>query len=273
MGVVVFLSDYGLEDEFVGVCHAVVAAEAPGVPVIDLTHAVPPGDVRRGALSLLAAVPHLPDEAVVLAVVDPGVGTSRRALALRAGRSSLVGPDNGLLSLAWAALGGVGRAVQIEADRVSRGPVSATFHGRDVFAPAAARLAAGGPLEELGGPVDPGSLATVDPPSARVEAGAVRAEVIGVDRFGNVQLGARPDDLRASGLREASHLAVHHGDHVWSCRPVGTFADLGDGELGLLEDSAGWLAVVLRGGSAGSRAGLRPGDALLLSLPPWDSAS
>ncbi|MGH2724728.1 MAG: SAM hydrolase/SAM-dependent halogenase family protein [Actinomycetota bacterium] len=271
-GVILFLTDYGLDDEFVGVCHAVMAAAAPEVRVIDLAHGVPPGDVRRGALSLLAAVPHAPPGAVLLAVVDPGVGTGRRAIAAEAGGAVLVGPDNGLLSPAWEALGGVDRAVEIDAASVARRRVSATFHGRDVFAPAAARLATGVALEEVGRPVDPGSLARIDLPTPRRQEGALGTEVIGVDRFGNVQLGARPSDLGHSGLLEAG-IAVGLPEQTFRCRRVRAFADLEEDELGLLEDSAGWLALVRRGGSAAARLGVKPGDGLLLSWPAWDSAS
>jgi S-adenosylmethionine hydrolase len=272
-GVVLFLTDYGLEDEFVGLCHAVMARQALGVRVIDLAHGIPPGDVRRGALALLAAVPHAPDGAVFLAVVDPGVGTERRPIAVAAGGSVLVGPDNGVLSLAWEGLGGIDRAAEIDVGRVAPGPVSATFHGRDVFAPAAARLAERMELSEVGPTVDPGSLVRIDPPTPDPQRGLLRAEVIAVDRFGNVQLGARPSDLGSAGLAHAAELEVRLSERRLPCRRVRTFADLDRGELGLLEDSAGWLAVVHRGGPAAATLGLRAGDDLLLSWPAWDSAS
>ena len=153
-----FLSDYGYDDEFAGACRAVVARLAPGVEVVDITHGIPPGDVRRGALALESAVAQA-GEAVHLAVVDPGVGTERRAVAVEcADGSRLVGPDNGLLALAASALGGVRALVDISNTPLRLEPVAPTFHGRDLFAPVAAHLAAGRPLEAAGPEADPGSL-------------------------------------------------------------------------------------------------------------------
>src|SRR5438093_113251 len=176
---IVFLSDYGLEDEFVGICHAVIARISSGSPVIDLTHAIPPQDVLRGALVLGRSIRYLPTDAVILAVVDPGVGTPRRPVAVETlqGGQLLVGPDNGLLSLGWAEREGVARAVEIADPKVILDPVSATFHGRDIFAPAAAHLASGVSLPELGPDVDPASLVEMHPPAPGVEAGRIDAEV------------------------------------------------------------------------------------------------
>ena len=153
---IVFISDFGLDDEFVGVCHGVIARISPHSRMIDLTHGVPPGDVRRAALILADAVRYMPEESVYLAVVDPGVGTARRAVAVEAsGGAILVGPDNGVLSLAWDRLGGAARAVLIASPDVVLPTPSRTFHGRDVFAPAAAHVAAWRPLQDVGPPVDP----------------------------------------------------------------------------------------------------------------------
>src|SRR5919198_5551754 len=170
---IVFLSDYGLEDEFVGICHAVIARVSPESTVIDLSHAVPPQDVLRGALLLGRSIRYLPADAVVLAVVDPGVGTPRRPVAVETteGGQLLVGPDNGLLSLAWAERSGVARAVEISQPEVILEPVSATFHGRDIFAPAAAHLASGSDLAALGPDVGPASLAVLEVPVPGVEPG------------------------------------------------------------------------------------------------------
>ncbi|HYV02229.1 MAG TPA: SAM-dependent chlorinase/fluorinase, partial [Actinomycetota bacterium] len=185
---IAFLSDYGLEDEFVGICHAVMARLAPRASVIDLTHAIPPHDVLRGALVLARSVAYLPTDAVLLAVVDPGVGTERRPIAVETVREGrlLVGPDNGLLSLAWDEAGGVARAVEIRSPDVVLEPVSTTFHGRDVFSPAAAAVASGWPLERLGPAIDPSGLEVVRVPEPTVEDGRVDAEVLSVDRFGNL---------------------------------------------------------------------------------------
>ncbi len=257
---VVFLSDYGLEDEFVGVCHAVIARIAPGARVIDLTHGIPRQDVRRGALVLGRAVPYLPADAVLLAVVDPGVGSARRSVAVEAASGLLlVGPDNGLLSHAFEAAGGAARAVEIAAPDVVLHPPSRTFHGRDVFAPAAAHLALGRPVEALGPAVEPATLVRLEVPRARAEPGRVACEVTGVDRFGNVQLSATPADLAAAGLGEAFRLG-----HRW-VRVVGTFADAPPGEVAAVEDSQGYVALVVNGGSAARATGLRAGEEVLLS--------
>jgi S-adenosylmethionine hydrolase len=259
---ILFLTDYGLADEFVGMCHAVIARLAPEVRVIDLSHGISPGDVLGGAVTLASAVPHSPQDAVYLAVVDPGVGTERRTVALDAGRGALVGPDNGVLALAAEALGGVDRAVEIDPSRVAPGPVSATFHGRDVFAPAAAVIASGGRLEELGSEFDPSSVARVAIDEPIVSAVRLETIALGVDRFGNVRLAARPGDLARAGLGD--RFGVVRGDRRFTARMIRTFADLGPNELGLLEDSAGWLALVRNGSSAADALGCAPYDRIML---------
>ena len=191
-----FLSDYGLADEFVGVCHAVIATICPDAQVIDITHGIPRHDVRAGALILRGALPYLP-AGVVLAVVDPDVGAERRAVAIRAGDGrQLVGPDNGLLWLAAELSGGVSEAVDIARSAFRLEPVSATFHGRDIFAPVAARLAAGAGLRDCGEPLDPGRLVRVELPRPRLEDGALMTQAVYVDRFGNVALGVEHDAAR-----------------------------------------------------------------------------
>ena len=164
---IVFLSDYGRSDSFVGICHGIMTRIAADVRIVDLTHSVPRQDVLRGAVELARAIAYMPADGVYVAVVDPGVGSDRRAVAAAAGSSLLVGPDNGLLSLAWEVLGRVDAAVEIESEAVVLAPVSRTFHGRDIFAPAAAHLAAGMLLEDLGPAVD---VATLEDLEARVAA-------------------------------------------------------------------------------------------------------
>jgi S-adenosylmethionine hydrolase len=262
---VAFLSDFGLDDVFVGVCHGVLARGSPSSRVIDLTHAVPPQDVRRGALLLARAVPYVPDDAVYLAVVDPGVGTSRRPLALVTGSgAAMVGPDNGLLSMAWAVLGGVSRAAEVTSADVILRPTSATFHGRDVFAPAAAHLAAGGALSDLGPGVDTLSLATLPPPSADVLPGSLRCQAIGVDRFGNVELSAGEVDLRSAALdgAEAFDAEIPAGNVIMA--RARTFGDVGPGDAALVVDSSGWLTIVVNGGSAAEGFALSVGDPVVL---------
>jgi S-adenosylmethionine hydrolase len=258
----VFLSDYGLEDEFVGICHAVMSRISPESRVIDLSHAVPPQDVFRGALTLHRAIGYLPAEAVTLVIVDPGVGMPRRPVAVETAQKGrlLIGPDNGVLSLAWAEEGGVATAVEISSPDVMLEPVSRTFHGRDVFAPAAAHLARGMALPSLGPPVAPASLVAMSLPRAGVEPGEIDAEVLAIDRFGNTQLSARPDDLEAAGLERSAELELTAGEWSTRARRVATFGDVVEGEFGLIVDSSGWLAVVINRGSAAEALGLTVGD-------------
>jgi len=266
---IVFLSDYGTDDEFVGICHAVIASISPRSPVIHLTHAVTPQDVLAGALILHRSLRFLPAEAVVLGVVDPGVGTPRRPLAVETARGgrAMVGPDNGLLSLAWAEDGGVAHAVEISSPSVLLQPVSWTFHGRDIFAPAAAHLAAGMLLEQLGRPVNPESLVALELPRAGLGEGLVDAEVLGVDRFGNVQLSARDEDLAEAGLASVERLELSGRGRSTRVRRARTFGDVTEGEFGLILDSSGWVAIVLNRGNAAEALGLFPGDPVSLSRP------
>jgi len=258
---VLFLSDYGLDDGFVGACHAVIAGISPDSHVIDLTHAVPAHDVLRGALLVHGAVPFLPAHAVVLAVVDPGVGTPRRAIAVRTSSGlDLVGPDNGLLSLAWDAAGGPASVVEITRPGVMLQPVSSTFHGRDVFAPAAAHLARGATLADLGPALDPALLVALERPHAEIVDGRVHATVVAADRFGNLQLSARADELPQA---ERVVLRWSSGDTI--ARRAATFASVGAGELALIVDSWGWAAVIVNQGSAAEVLGLVPGDRIELA--------
>lgn len=257
---ILFLSDYGLDDEYVGVCHSVIARSAPEVRVIDLTHGIPPRDIRRGALVLADAVAYAPTAAVYLAVVDPGVGTSRLPVAVEAGESFLVGPDNGVLSLAWDALGGATRAFAIESDQVTLNPISATFHGRDVFAPAAVYLARGRALESVGKALDPTQLARVPSPEATVRQHRIGCDVIGIDRFGNVQLSAREDDLHRAQLDSVTEFEVRIADRAFLLPKVRTFGEASEGQAGLIVDSAGRLAVVVNGGNAAETLELGVGD-------------
>ncbi len=256
---IAFLTDYGLADAFVGICHGVIARIAPDARTIDLTHSVPRQDVLRGAIELGRAVPYMPPDAVYVAVVDPGVGSARRALATAAGDALLVGPDNGVLSVAWEALGGVDAAVQIENDEVVLSPVSRTFHGRDVFAPAAAHLANGMGLNALGSPVEVATLHRLDVPGPMVAPGAVGARVTVIDGFGNVQLNATVTDLEAAGI-EGVTLRVNGR----SVPRADMFADLDRLGLGVIVDSQGFLSLVMNHGSAAAVLGLPVGGAVIL---------
>ncbi len=260
-GPVTFLSDYGLEDEFVGIVHRVIARRAPGVPIIDLTHQIPAHDVRAGALTLWRAAPWL-TPGVILAVVDPGVGTSRRSVAVEvaAAGTVLVGPDNGLLLPAATILGPLTGAVELPAHHEG----GATFAGRDVFAPAAAELALGADLDRLGPAIDRDSLAGMPVPEPHAGPdGSLRTEVLWVDRFGNAQLNVRPADLdHPSGLVD-----LRGGRYTGPARLVAAYGQLGPDELGLVTDSYGLLAVSCRGASAAARVGLQPGDEVWIGRP------
>jgi S-adenosyl-L-methionine hydrolase (adenosine-forming) len=245
MTVITFASDYGPGDEYVGVVHAVIARIAPDARIIDLGHGVPPQDVRTGARRLARALPFAP-AGVHLAVVDPGVGGARRALALRAGDRWLVGPDNGLLLDAADRFGGVAEAHDVGESPWRLQPVSATFHGRDVFAPVAAHLALG---ESPDSPLDPATLVRLEPLRARRDGDTIVAHVLEVDGFGNLRLDAEP------GTRAASVA----GHPVATAR---TFADVPAGGLLLYTESGGELALAVNGGSAAARLGVRAGDEL-----------
>jgi hypothetical protein len=261
--VITFLSDYGLEDDFAGVCHAVIAGLCPECRIIDLTHGIPRHDVQAGALVLRGALPFLP-AGVHLAVVDPDVGAERRAVALRlADGRILVGPDNGLLSLAAQDAGGVVEAVDIAHSEFRLEPVSATFHGRDIFAPVAARLAGGAVLAQAGEPCDPDQLVRIEPPRARVEDGALTAHAIYVDRFGNVQLDADHDDLASVALKLGSKIELHReGREPRPAQFARTFAEVERGGLLVYEDAYRQLALAVSHGSAAELLGISVGEQL-----------
>lgn len=250
-----FTTDYGLDDPFVGICHGVIGRIAQDVRIIDLTHTVPPGEVRHGAFTLAQAVGYLPP-AVHLAVVDPGVGTTRRAVAVVARDSLLVGPDNGLLLPAATELGGAIAAYELTEPAYRLPEVSATFHGRDIFAPAAAHLAAGVPPERLGPPVEIRDLERVTAPAPSVRPGAITTEVLTTDHFGNIQLAARGDTVADAGFVEGQQVTLHMGEARHIVVLGRTFEDVENGELILLVDSAGMLALAINGASAATKLGL-----------------
>lgn len=255
-----FLSDYGLADGFVGICHGVIASVCPSARVIDITHGIARHDVRAGAVILRDALPYLPD-GVVLAVVDPGVGASRRAVALRTAEGRLlVGPDNGLLWPAAEESGGVDQAVDIGHSRFRLERLSATFHGRDIFAPVAAALAAGAALEDAGERLESNELTALALPTARLAHGVLLAHPLHIDRFGNVALNVRADEL---GLQLGQRLTVRAAGRGESAATyVRTFADVEPGELLLYEDSDRRLALAVRQESAAERLGLSPDSEL-----------
>ena len=254
-----FLSDFGLADDFVGTCKGVMLSIAPGLTVIDLTHDVPGFEVESGAEALKHATRYMPEGAIYLAVVDPGVGTARRALALGTRNGAyLVGPDNGLLVPAAEALGGISEAVVLNDERYHVHPVSNTFHGRDVFAPVAAHLAAGVALSELGESVDPSSLVRLDLPGIEEgEAGdGVTARIISVDRYGNARLSVTHEE---SQLEYGASVGVDVGDGEMPIRYLETFGSARAGELVLVPDSHWRLSLAINEGSATDALGLKVG--------------
>ncbi|MGA2006466.1 MAG: SAM-dependent chlorinase/fluorinase [Solirubrobacteraceae bacterium] len=263
--VVTFLSDYGRQDEFVGVCHAVIARRAPSARIIDLGHGIARHDVRAGALALRAALPYAP-VGVHLAVVDPGVGSQRRALALAVGAegATMVGPDNGLLTLAAQSLGGVVEAVDIGDSPECLRPISATFHGRDVFAPVAAALADGAALRTLGEPIAADDLVMLSLPQARCEQGALVAHVLSTDFYGNVSLDASSELAAAAGLHAGTTVGVEVAAGSAKAPLRRTFSDAAPGELLAYIDARGHLALAVNGGSAARELALGVDDELVL---------
>ena len=253
---VTLLTDYGLQDEYVGVCHGVIARIAPEARVIDLTHGVPRHAIRSGALALRRALPFTPS-GVHVAVVDPGVGGPRRGIAVRCGGDRLlVGPDNGLLMPAAEHLGGVEEAVDLASSPWLLEPVSATFHGRDVFAPVAAHLALGEPLARAGEPLPVDPLVALALPEPRREGIALVAHALAFDTYGNVLLDASTGDLPPGERVEVAGRWVARGR---------TFGDVPDGELLLYEDSSGALALAVNGGSARDELNLRLDDEIRIA--------
>jgi S-adenosylmethionine hydrolase len=264
--IITFLTDFGLQDDFVGTCHGVIAGIAPDARVIDVTHGVRPGHVLQGALALANTLPYMP-AGVHLAVVDPGVGSSRRALALRDREGRLyVGPDNGLLLPAADRFGGVSEAHELANAEYSLQPVSRTFHGRDLFSPAAAHLAAGVTLEKLGPPLDPDELVRLELPQPEVGQNRIRAVALVVDRFGNIALNLRREQLEHVELAAGTRIElVCRGERFYAVF-ARTFGDAPRGSLILYEDSYGSLALAVSRGSAAELLRVEEGGEILLDL-------
>jgi S-adenosylmethionine hydrolase len=252
---IVFLSDFGYRNEWVGICHAVMDKVAPGVRVIDLSHGVPPLDVRAGALELADSLPYIRHESIVLAVVDPSVGRDRD-LAIRTADGRLfVGPDNGLLIPAAERLGGVNEAHELANPEYALDTVSRTFHGRDLFSPAAAHLALGVGLSELGPPIDPQALVRIDLPEPEVGQNRIRAVVLYVDHFGNVQLNLKREHLERAAVLPGVTVELEIALDRYYAVAARTFADAGAGDIILYEDAYGNVAIAISGGSAAEMFG------------------
>jgi S-adenosyl-L-methionine hydrolase (adenosine-forming) len=253
---ITFMSDFGLDDWFVGVVHGVLHGLCPEMRIVDLTHAIAPGDVARAAFVLEAAAPDFPTGTVHLAVVDPGVGTERRALAVSAHRQYFVGPDNGLLE--WALTDPSAEAYALHDPRFFRQPVSRTFHGRDVFAPVAAHLANGEDASRMGPRVT--DALRLKLPEARFTDGALAGEVMRIDRFGNALTNLNETSIAAAfpkatekdlsvqvGRRRLDGIARSYGD-----APIGTVV--------AVMGSSGRLEIAQVGGAVSAYMGIGVGD-------------
>jgi S-adenosylmethionine hydrolase len=265
---IVFVSDFGLSSEWVGICHAVMNRISPASPVVDLSHFVPTLDVLSGALLIVDSLSYIAEDAVVLGVVDPNVGRDRDVAVETEDGRVFVGPDNGLFAPAWKALGGVRRAVEITSEDVILQPVSPMFHARDVLAPAAVHVSAGLAFDALGHEIEIGTLTDLEVPEPEVEPGKITCEVVAFNRFGNVELNVRHTHLAAAGLDGASDVAVEAVSGSARARRGQTYADFEAGEYGLLVDPRGWLMVV-RGNPASAMEGLgvSTGDLVRLTAP------
>ena len=262
---VLFLTDYGYTDAFAGICRAIVTDAAPGVEVVDLTHGVPLGDVRRGAFVLESAVDHT-GPALFLAVVDPGVGGDRRAVALRAGEKIFVGPDNGLLLEAAERAGGVAEAVEISSGPFVSATRSHTFHGRDVFAPVAAALARGEALDAAGEPLEPSDLVRLDLPSSSIGESEVETHVLVEDGFGNLSLGVRVGGTARLPFAPGDAVSVRpEGGDPFEAPFVTTFDSAPAGSPLLFVDSTDRLAIAVNLGNAREQLGLERDRCLLIS--------
>jgi len=262
--IVSLLTDYGLEDDFVGVCHGVILGICPDARIVDVTHGIARHDVRHGAVVLRNAVPYLP-VGVNVAVVDPQVGTQRRALAVRAADDRLyVGPDNGVLSLALATSGGAVQAVDVTRSALRLEPVSASFHGRDVFCPIAAHLAAGADLAEVGEPIDADEIEQLELPGPRTEGIDVRASVLLIDRFGNVGLDLSHEQLAGTGLKLGSTVEVEARGERYLASYAATFADVSPGAVVVYEDSYRMLSIAINRGDAAATFQIAAGDEVRL---------
>ncbi len=263
---ITFLTDFGLEDDFVGTCHGVIKRIAPDTQLIDITHGIRPGRILQGALALANALPYMP-AGVHLAIVDPGVGSSRRPLALRDAEGRLyVGPDNGLLLPAAERFGGVVEAYELANPAYALDSVSRTFHGRDLFSPAAAHLALGVPLGELGPPIDEDALVRLELPVPEVGGSRIRATVLAVDRFGNIALNLTRDHLDEASIVPGMRVELAARGNRYYAVAARTFADATAGELILYEDSYRNVAVAVTRGSAASLLGVEEGSAIVIAV-------
>ena len=266
--IITFSSDFGMREEWVGAVKGIILSIAPSAVIVDISHEIPPFDIGKGAFVLAAALPHMPP-GVHLAVVDPGVGTERPAVALAVARGDfLVGPDNGLLIPAAERLGGTTKAYFLQNSDFFRAPVHPTFHARDIFAPVAAHLSLGVDPAEMGSPMDPDNLVPAPWGRAREGEGAVYSTIIDVDRFGSLRLNAYPEQVRSLGYGEGDTVMLGVGEEEMEAALVPTFGEVAMGETLLYEDSSGVMAAGVNGGSLAGRTGAAAGDILIIYARP-----
>jgi S-adenosyl-L-methionine hydrolase (adenosine-forming) len=264
--VITFLTDFGVADDFVGTCHGVMKRITPEADIIDITHAIEPLQVLQGSIVLANTLPYMPS-GVHLAVVDPGVGTNRRAVALRCADGRLfVGPDNGLLMPGVDRFGGAEAAWELTETRYQLRPLSRTFHGRDVFAPAAAHLAGGVDPSELGPPLVADTLVRIGVPMPEIGADEIVAHVLIVNRFGNVQLNLTAVDVEQLGIVPGTRIELEIGLERFYAVAARTFADVRPGEIALYEDSYRNIAIAINEGDAAAVVSVRSGDRVRIRI-------
>jgi S-adenosylmethionine hydrolase len=262
--IVTFVSDYGLEDEFVGVCHGVMQRIAPDLQIIDIHHNVMRQHIRHGAVVLAQSIMFLP-EATHLAVVDPSVGSQRKAIAIKSGSGQVfVGPDNGLLVPGAEQCGGIEAAYELTDERFLLTPISQTFQGRDVFAPAAAHIASGVDPAELGPSIEPGDLVRLEMPEPWVHDDHLHGEVLQVDRFGNLQLNIQREDLAKVDLADRTRLELRTEGHRLKVTQAGTFSDVEPGEFVVIEDSYRHISLAVNNGDARARLRADAGSTVIV---------
>ncbi len=252
---IVFVSDFGLGNEWVGICHSVLAGISPRSPIVDLTHLIRPLEVQSGALLLADSMPYIAEDAVVLGVVDPNVGNDREVAIGTASGRYLMGPDSGLLSIAWEAAGGVATVAEITSPDVVRPPRAESFRAPDTLCRASAHLAAGMPVDQLGPSVDPATLNALTLSEPEITDGQIRGEVLDFNRFGNIQVNLREADLARAGLADAPIMTIKALAGSAEAKRGSTYADFKAGEYVVIFDERGWMEIV-RGNPASALEGL-----------------
>lgn len=263
---IALLTDFGHRDPFVGICHGVIKRADIAIPIIDITHGIPRHDVRSGALAMADALPFMPEGTIFVGVVDPGVGSQRRALCVEAADGTIfVGPDNGVLGPAIELSGGAKQTLDISASPWHLEPLSGTFHARDIFAPVAAQLALGQPLEEAGPALIDSEIIALTPPTMEWLGDSFVTTIVGIDEFGNVRLAGGMADV--GKIFRGDRIEVHAPGGIFGASAVGAYADGPEDSLVLIEDSTSSLALAINEGNAAELIGATPGDRVRIRRP------